>query len=198
MSKGAPPPLHVRLWFDFVDPLSYVMELEVRAVQSALGAIVERIGLEIVAPPAPLGSIDDPTWAARLTDARARGAAAGATLTPPRLVPWTRKAHELYLHAHALGRSDDVRLAIYRAYFEQGQDIGRIDRLAAVAEACGLDPVAARTVLGVDRHQADVLAAREVAAAAGVRETPTLEVGSRLERGFHNRAGLLTLVRSVR
>lgn len=198
MSKGAPPPPHARFWFDFVDPLSYVMELELRAVESALGIAVERVGLELVAPPAPVGSMDDPRWAQRLAAARSLVAAAGTSLTPPRLVPWTRKAHELHLHAHTLGRGDDVRLAIYRAHFEQGQDIGRIDRLVAAAGSCGLDAVAARTVLGVDRHEGDVLAARAAAAAAGVRDAPTIEVHGRLERGFHNRAALLTLLESTR
>lgn len=197
MSKGALPPPTVRLWFDFVDPLSYLTELEMRAVASSLAEPVERVGFELAPPPAPLTWIDEPRWSSRLALARPMAASAGVTLAPPPVVPWTRKAHELHLHAQGLGNGDDVRLAIYRAYFERGQDIGRIDRLVAVAEACGLDPAAARTVLGVDRHEGDVLAARAAAIAAGVTDVPALTTGARMRQGFHNRADLLTLLTSL-
>jgi predicted DsbA family dithiol-disulfide isomerase len=185
------------LYFDFVDPLSYLLELEVRAIEASSPARVERVGFELAPPPRPLGTPDDPFWAARLELARPLAAAADVMLAPPRLVPWTRKAHELCHHAREvapIAKADEVRQAIFEAYFARGEDIGRIDRLVAIAAGCGLDAVAARTVLGVDRHEEDVLAARAAASAAGIDEVPALAVAGRVHRGFHNRADLFTLL----
>jgi 2-hydroxychromene-2-carboxylate isomerase len=191
MSQDPPRSPLATLWFDFVDPLSYLLELEMRSAESALPGPVERVGLEIVPPPAPLAGLDDAPWSERF--ALALHAAGTAALGRPRILPWTRKAHELHLHAAGLGKAGEVRLAVFQAYFERGEDIGRIDRLVAIAEGCGLDPATARTVLGVDRHEEEVLAARAAAAAAGVTDVPALVVAGRIHRGFHNRAALLTL-----
>ncbi|MEQ1856448.1 MAG: DsbA family protein [Longimicrobiales bacterium] len=193
--RSRPP---ARLWFDFVDPVSYLVELELCAVESAFDQTVERVPFEMVPPPGSLTSIEDPLWTTRFAIARPIAAAAGLSVEPSRVVPWTRKAHELHLHARSLGKGDEVRLAIYRAYFGSSVDIGRIDRLVAIAEGCGLDGSTARTVLGVDRHEEDLLAARQAAAAAGVTEAPTLEVGGALHWGFRNRSDLLTLVHGAR
>jgi len=182
------------LWFDFVDPVSYLLDLEVRAV----GASVEHLGLEVIPPPRPLTSPDDPVWTRRWAIARPIAEAAGVALAPPRLVPWTRKAHELHLHAREAGgadQADAVRVAIYEAFFAHGQDIGRIDKLIDIAAACGLDPAGARTVLGVDRHEPAVQAHRRAAATAGIEDVPSLTVEGRVLRGFHNRTDLLTLLR---
>lgn len=182
-----PQPL-ARVWFDFVDPLSYLLDLETPRE-------VEWVGFELVPPPNPLGSIDEPFWSARLEEARRPARVTGVVLEPPQLVPWTRKAHELHLHAREQGKGDEVRRAIFAAYFGRGEDIGRIDRLVEIASSVGLDAAVARTVLGVDRFEEDVALARVAAAAAGVDDVPTIEVGSRLVRGFHNREDLGTLLR---
>ena len=184
-----------RFYFDFVDPLSYLLELELRAAEPSLPGPVERVGFEIVPPPEPLSALADPRWAPRWTEARPLAAVAGVRLAPPALVPWSRKAHELHLHALEHGKAAEARLAIFSAYFERGEDIGRIDRLVEVAGAVGLDAGAVRTVLGVDRHEEAVVTARAAAVAAGVTDVPALSVHGRLVRGFHNRGALGTLLR---
>ncbi len=183
-----------RFYFDFVDPLSYLTEIGLRALGPSVASGIERVGFELVPPPAPLSGVDDPRWAVRWAEARPAAADAGVRLAPPRLVPWTRKAHELHLHALEHGRAADVRLAIFTAYFERGEDIGRVDRLVEVAAALGLDAAAARTVLGVDRHEPEIVAARGAATAAGVEDVPTISVRGTLVRGFHNRGDLGTLL----
>lgn len=183
-----------RFYFDFVDPLSYLTEIELHALGPSVANSVERVGFELVPPPAPLSALDDPRWSARWALARPAADAAGVRLQPPRLVPWTRKAHELHLHAHEYGKADDVRLAIFSAYFERGEDIGRVDRLVEIAATLGLDAAATRTVLGVDRHEEGVLAARTEAVAAGVADVPTIALPGTVVRGFHNRGDLGTLL----
>jgi predicted DsbA family dithiol-disulfide isomerase len=144
----------VRFYFDFVDPLSYLQEIEL----AGLGAVgsIEPIGFELAPPPAPLTSVADERWQRRYAEARTLPAADGVTLAPPPLVPWTRKAHELHLLARESGRADEVRRAIFEAYFGRGEDIGRVDRLVEVAAGLGLDRTTVKAALDVDRFDEEV------------------------------------------
>jgi predicted DsbA family dithiol-disulfide isomerase len=60
------------------------------------------------------------------------------------VVPDTLHAHRLVLVAAVEGLHVEVADAIFRAYFEQGRDIGREDVLIAIARECGLDEAAIR------------------------------------------------------
>jgi predicted DsbA family dithiol-disulfide isomerase len=182
----------VRFYFDFVDPLSYLQEVELSGL-AAPGSI-EAIGFELAPPPAPLTSLDDQRWQRRYAEARTLPAAGGVTLAPPPLVPWTRKAHELHLLARESGRADEVRRAIFESYFGRGEDIGRVDRLVELAAGLGFDRTAVKAALDVDRYDAGVAEARRSAAEAGVVDTPSIAVSTGILRGFHNRAALGSLL----
>lgn len=179
-----------RIWFDFVDPLSYLLSREVP--MSAPG--LAWTGFELRPPPAPLTATDDPFWAERWREAWAHAEDAGAELRPPRLVPWTRKAHELHAFAATRDLGDRIRVAIFEAYFARGRDIGRIDVLVEVAVAAGIDRAEVKAVLDVDRHEADVTAARAEAEALGVDDVPMLLAEERLERAFPQPKRLGTLL----
>jgi predicted DsbA family dithiol-disulfide isomerase len=183
-------PLPVRIWFDFVDPLSFLLSREL----SGSGAPLVWTGFELRPPPSPLTAVDDPLWAGRWRDARARAEQSGVELRPPRLVPWTRKAHELHAFASARDLADPVRASIFEAYFGDGRDIGRVDVLVDIAVAAGIDRTEAKAVLDVDRHEADVAAARAEAEALGVVDVPTVFVDGELERGFPDPGRLGTLL----
>ena len=187
MSDRAP-----RLYFDFVDPLSYLTELALVSVEASLGARVARIGYELRPPPTPLTDTSDPFWSARWEDARRAGSS--VPWSPPALVPWTRKAHELQAFAEERGRGSVVRRRIFEAYLERGRDIGRIDELVEVATAAGLDPTEAKATLDVDRYQERVLERRREADRLGLAELPALLVGGELVQGFHNLTDLSTLL----
>ncbi len=182
------------LWFDFVDPLSYLLELELGALDSAAAEAVRRSPFELRPPPAPLVSVDDPALAARWAEARSLGARDGIRLEPPSLVPWSRKAHELHLLAQGRGAGAGVRNRLFEAYLLEGRDIGRIDVLVGIAREAGLDASETKAALDVDRYEADVADARAIAIAAGVLEAPTLVRGSARLQGFHNRSRLSTFL----
>lgn len=183
-----------RFYFDFVDPLSYVQEIELGRLDPALGGRVERIGFELVPPPAPLTSIHDERWRRRYAEARVSAAAAGITLSPPPFVPWTRKAHELHAFSREHGRGDDVRRAIFEAYFGREEDIGRVDRLVALAVPLGFDRTAVKAALDVDRYQEDVVRDREEATESGIVDVPSIALSGGILRGFHNRESLGSLL----
>lgn len=181
-----------RFFFDLVDPLSYLVDRELNALEARSGTRIERVPLELRPPPAPLIDPDDPAWRKRWE--RARSLVADVELREPPLVPWTRKAMELVLHGRELGREDDVRRALFAAGIEEGRDLGRVDVLVDVARELGLDHSRAKAVLDVDRHSEAVRAARTDAAELGVAEPPALVAGGRVLRGFHNRDALDTFL----
>lgn len=186
-------PTAPRLYFDLVDPLSYLLARELEALRAAADPRVLPLWrpFELRPPPTPLTTVSDPSLAQRWS--RAEAAAGGVSFAPGELVPWTRKAHELLLYAPD-ERADELRMRLFEAYLLDGRDIGRVDVLVEEARATGLDATETKAVLDVDRHRPDVLAARAEAEAEHVSTTPVLvRAGERLE-GFHNRAGLGTFL----
>jgi predicted DsbA family dithiol-disulfide isomerase len=186
------PSPDARLYFDFVDPLSYLVELALLDLEARGGVPVERVGYELRPPPAPLTHRSDAIWAPRW-DA-ARRSAPTARLDPPALVPWTRKAHELHILAGTRGAAANVRRGVFEAHFVERRDIGRIDELVRIAVATGLDGTEAKAVLDVGTHEEDLAEARRVATALGVTDLPALVVRGKLVEGFHNLTDLGTLV----
>lgn len=181
-------------YFDFVDPLSYLVELELCSLGDDVDQGVERIGFELHPPPSALTLVGDATLAPRWTVAREVADALGVALTPPQLVPWSRKALELHLHAEEHGLDRVVRRGVFEAYFQRGLDIGRIDVLVEIARSTGLDSTRAKAVLDVDRFDARVSSAREAALGEGITEPPVLVHGGTRLEGFHKRSALGTFL----
>lgn len=181
------------LYFDFVDPLSYLFELVLVDLESELGLEIAPVGYELRPPPVALVDISDPFWSARWEVARREGAS--VSWAPPALVPWTRKAHELHLFAEERGVGAGVRRATFDAYHRRGRDIGRIDELVEVARGEGLDPTEAKAALDVDRYEERLLEDRREADRLELVELPALLAGGELLEGFRNPTDLSTLLR---
>lgn len=196
MSNPPPAPRPV-LYFDFVDPISYLLENELREAEAELDQQVARVGVEINPPPYPVGSPSDSLWESRWAEAAAITEQRGRSLATPPLVPWSRKAHELVEHARETAGEhvSELRDAVFRAYFDEGRDIGRVDVLVELADAVGLDRTEAKAVLDVDRFGDAVALRREESVEAGLRVIPTLTTGDRRLEGFHNRTSLSTFLR---
>ncbi len=189
----------VRFYHDFVDPLSWLVARELAGLTDETGPI-EWIPFELRPPPTPLVTVDDASLAERWTTARAALAETpqpgGRDFDPPLLVPWTRKAHELVLHAAESGAGAAERLGrrIREGYLFDGADIGRVDVLVAFAVAEGLDRTETKAVLDVDRHEAEVAAIRQRALEGGVDAVPLLVFGERRLEGFHKRPAIRTFL----
>ena len=191
----------IDIWFDFIDPASVLLLLDIHAGGDEGPEWVRESEFrwrpcELRPPPTPLIGIDHadiaPAWAA----ARPTAAAAGLDLAPPKLVPWSRKAHELVEHAtgHAAETGSLIRVAIARAYALEAKDIGRVDVLVDIAIRHGLDRTETKAVLDVDRYDAQVAASTREAARVGITATPTIICGERRVQGFHNCTVLGTLL----
>ena len=191
-------PSAARFFFDYVDPISYLVESELQAAEQAVGTLVERVPLELCPPPEPLVDYEAEPWIRRWEDASRAASELGVSLHPQTLIPWTRKAHELVLHARAHDAQAALHARLFRATFTDDLDIGRIDVLVGIAVELGLDPTETKAVLDVDRYSGDVTAARAAALAEGITQVPTLVAGGRRLQGFHNRTALGTFLHATR
>lgn len=176
------------LFVDYADPISWMLELEVAKIEAETGIEpVRRAPLELRPPPQPPIDPAETWWRARWEEGAAlAGSALGVQLATQRLIPWTRKAHELRLHAEEKGLGGPTHRALFEAFLLDGRDIGRVDVLVDIAGKLGLDVAEAKAVLDVDRFAASVVRSRGDAANLGISEPPALASKGTVLRGFHN------------
>src|SRR4051794_8324888 len=86
--------------------------------------------------------------------------------------PNTRRAHMLIAHASAEGRGPEVVEALFRAYFEDGRDIGDQAVLLDIAAGAGLDRDKAGAALGDDDTRQTVVTAERRAGELGISGVP--------------------------
>ncbi|MGY6632487.1 MAG: DsbA family oxidoreductase [Alkalilacustris sp.] len=90
--------------------------------------------------------------------------------------PNTLDAHRVIHWAGLEGRQTPVMAALMRGYFQQGQDLGDRDTLAALAGQAGMDPTLVTRLLDSDADR-DTIAARDAEARSrGIRAMPTFIV----------------------
>jgi predicted DsbA family dithiol-disulfide isomerase len=102
-------------------------------------------------------------------------AANGLTLRSPDVIANSRPALEATEFARDLGEEafDRLHRAIFRAYFEDGRNIGELDTLLEVAAGTGIDRDALATAL-TERRYRDVVDERmQWALSNGIASTPT-------------------------
>ena len=90
----------------------------------------------------------------------------------PPVQPRSRRAHEAAHWARAAGYFNDYNQAIFRAFFERGEDIGKEDVLVRLASELGLDGEALRAALKQRDHEQSVLAEQQDAERYGIRAVP--------------------------
>jgi predicted DsbA family dithiol-disulfide isomerase len=171
----------VEFFYDYVDPLSWLVERRlaealVRPPKAPARLRLMRQPLELRPPPALLMAPDDPELVDRRRAVAAADPALGSRLCVPDLVPWTRKAHELALHAESVGRFDRVHTALFNAHLSDGLDIGRVDVLVRIASDEALEPAETKAVLDVDRYLERMREIRSDAMERGIDRVPTVLV----------------------
>jgi predicted DsbA family dithiol-disulfide isomerase len=123
----------------------------------------------------------------------------GMTLRLPPVQPRSRHAHEAAHWSRTQGQFDDYNAAVFRAFFERGEDIGKIDVLAKLAEDLALGGESLRNALEAGEFEQSVLADQRAAQALGVRGVPAF-VANRTAAlsGVQTVEGLCELVGHVR
>jgi predicted DsbA family dithiol-disulfide isomerase len=96
----------------------------------------------------------------------------GVTMKLPPIQPRTRLAHEAAHWARSQGTFDDYHEAIFRSFFERGEDIGDIEVLASLATKLELDGDSLRQALTNREFEKSVLEDEGPAQALGVSGVP--------------------------
>lgn len=164
----------LRMYFDYVDPLSLLLSHRLREYEETGAIRVEPWPMEVNPPPHPLLHPEVQPWASRWDQALKESQTVGLQLQRPWIVPWSRKAHELGFCAREENSFPRIHLSLFRAYLIDGSDIGRVDVLMDLARKSGMDPMHTKAVLDVDRHRNDVEEARAQGIRQGVESIPSL------------------------
>ncbi|MCG6121377.1 MAG: DsbA family oxidoreductase [Microvirga sp.] len=112
--------------------------------------------------------------AAMDSEMQERGVADGVSFAFEKMTrtPNTRRAHMLIAHAATMGEDDVLADALFRAYFEDGVDLGDVDALVGVAASLGFDEETCRAVLADETVAQAVASMESRAAEAGVTGVP--------------------------
>lgn len=90
----------------------------------------------------------------------------------PSLQPRSRRAHEAAHWAKHQGRFSEYNEALFRAFFERGEDISNVDVLSRLASDLGLDSNSLQQALDKDEYLESVLADEREARKLGISGVP--------------------------
>lgn len=96
----------------------------------------------------------------------------GITMRLPPIQPRSRRAHEAAKWAQTQNQLGAYNEALFRAFFERGEDIGEIDVLVRLARDLNLDDSLLRTALDTKQFEPDVLFDENEAATLGLHSVP--------------------------
>jgi predicted DsbA family dithiol-disulfide isomerase len=117
----------------------------------------------------------------------------------PPVQPRSRLAHEAAQWARTQGRFEDFNAAIFRAFFERGEDIGQMDVLLQLASELSLDRQVLRAALENEEFRETVLADERDAQDIGVKAVPSFVADRRATvSGVQSLATLRELIGRVR
>ena len=146
VSIPVPPPtspaVRLLVWSDYVCPFCYLGLPALEQLQEAYGdrVAIDWRAFELRPDPVPTldpdGDYLHQVWGQSVYPLAEQR---GMTLRLPPVQPRSRKAHEAAAYARTQGRFDDMHAAIFRAFFEDGFDIGRDSVLVDLGRSVGLD-----------------------------------------------------------
>lgn len=172
-------PLRIEVWSDYVCPFCVLEEPVLDQVREVYGDGVEIEWRAYELRPDPVPTLDPDGEYLHSIWARAVYPMAeqrGMPLRLPPVQPRSRLAHEAERFARAAGHGDAMRRALFRAFFEDGRDIGRVDELVDIARGVGVDGDALRDALERGEYAGAVVADRRMAEEIGIQGVPAMLV----------------------
>ncbi|WGP11578.1 DsbA family oxidoreductase [Streptomyces sp. SH5] len=175
-------PVKIKIWSDYVCPFCMLAEGPIEEAIKDVGVEVdvEWMPFELRAHPQPTLRPEDeylPAVWERAVYPMARRLGVDITLPTVSPQPYTALAFEGYQYAAEHGLGDAYNQRMFRAFFQEDQDLGQVDVLAALAVGIGLDEAGFRAALADGTYRARHQEALREAAAHQVRSVPTLLVG---------------------
>ena len=170
-------PLLLDVWSDYVCPFCYLEEPVLTRIREEFSdqLTVRWRAFELRPDPVPTlppnGEYLVDIWKRAVYPmARERG----MKLELPPVQPRSRLALEAAEFARTQGRFYAMHSAIFRAFFEEGRDIGALETLLALGEDCGLARVALEKALTNGEFRARVLEDEDLSAELGVSGVPAM------------------------
>jgi len=171
------PRIRIDVWSDYVCPFCYLELPLLQRLEQEMGGELHVAWRAFELRPEPKPTLDPDgdylhtTWERSVYPmARERGMA----LKLPPVQPRSRKAFEAVAFAEAQGRFAAMHEALFRGFFEQGRDIGKVEVLCAIGAEAGLEAGALRAALDDGRYLATVLDDQKLAHALGVTGVPIM------------------------
>jgi predicted DsbA family dithiol-disulfide isomerase len=173
------PTIRITVWSDYVCPFCYLEEPVLERIRQEYDGGVELEWRAFELRPEPVPTLDpggeylQTAWKhAVYPMARRRG----MTLRLPPVQPRSRRALELGELARAHGRFDDAHRALFKAFFEDGQDLDDVDVLVRIGTAVGLDRIEVRAALEQGTYRERVIHDEGHARDLGITAVPTMMV----------------------
>ncbi len=167
------------VWSDYVCPFCYLEEPVLQEARKEFGEqlVVRWRAFELRPEPEPTlpprGEYLLDIWERAVYPmARDRG----MKLTLPPVQPRSRLALEAAEFATAQGKFDELHRALFRAFFEEGRDIGDLEVLLSIGHSVGLEAEEMRDSLKTGKYRASVLEDEALAATFGLSGVPALLV----------------------
>jgi predicted DsbA family dithiol-disulfide isomerase len=171
--------IQIVVWSDYVCPFCYLEVPILDQIRRELGEEVSVDWRAFELRPDPAPTLDpNAEYLHRVWNqsvypmARERG----LSLSLPPVQPRSRKAHEAAEFAREGGLLDEMSRALFRAFFEEGQDLGDLEVLLDVGESIGLDRSDLREALEKDRYTEKVVEDEHLAQQVGITGVPALVI----------------------
>ncbi|MBI3804120.1 MAG: DsbA family protein [Nitrospirae bacterium] len=174
---AAEPSLRIDVWSDYVCPFCYLELPVLDRLQETFGDALQIRWRAFELRPEPVPTLDPAGDYLRTTWARSVYPMAeerGLRLRLPPVQPRSRKALEAAAHAAVEGAFDPMHRAIFRAFFDEGRDIGQTEVFLDLADSVGLKREPLRSALEAGRHTDSVLQDQKRAEELGIAAVPTL------------------------
>src|SRR5438128_4701455 len=177
---GRAPPLRVRLVSDYICPWCYIGLARLERLMDEFAVAFDVSAYELRTGLPPEGLPRDQLQANRvyppgyLDNMYRIAREAGIEMKRPPLVPNTRKAHEATEFAKESGRLLPFHRAVFRAYWEDEENIGDTAVLCRICAECGLDTAELRAALEVGRFASLVEGEIDWSGAVGITGVPTV------------------------
>jgi predicted DsbA family dithiol-disulfide isomerase len=179
-ARPAQPPLHVTLVSDYICPWCYVGLARLERLRADFDVTLDCCAYDLRPGIPPEGIAREEISKGRvypqgyLDNLRQTALDAGIDMKRPPLVPNTRKAHEATEFAKEHGGDLwAVHRALFRAYFEEEQNIGDPDVVVAACTRAGLDAGTLREALTDGRYQPEVERQMAWSREIGISGVPT-------------------------
>jgi len=170
----------ITVFSDYVCPFCYLEEPDLARVRERYGDEVEVDWRAYELRPHPIPTLDpDGEYLHRVWNSSVypMSRSLGMALRLPPVQPRSRKAHEAAEHAREEGRFEEMHVALFKAFFEGGKDIGEEEVLLEIGTIAGLDREGLRAALREDRYTRKVITDEELSHRLGVTSVPTMFVG---------------------